>query len=115
MALFDEEIRAFDHIPQGYGSEQFLDEGLLLVAAQASLNALPSMFASIGRRLMEPGGWLGLGETRAWTREEPYKLARLRIDLPNTADAEWKIDVRKSTALPPDFLKARLRDLALHV
>ena len=68
-----------------------------------------------GRRLMEPGSWLGLGETRAWTKEEPYKLARLRIDLPNTADAEWKIDVRKSTAAPPDFLKARLRDLALYV
>ena len=36
MALFDEEIRGFDHIPQGYGSEQFLREGLLLLAAQAS-------------------------------------------------------------------------------
>ena len=54
MALFDEEIRGFDHIPQGYGSEQFLEEGLLLVAAQASHNAMPSMFPSIGRRLMEP-------------------------------------------------------------
>ncbi len=54
MALFDEEIRAFDHIPQGYGSEEFLDEGLLLVAAQASHNAMPSMFPLIGRRLMEP-------------------------------------------------------------
>jgi hypothetical protein len=68
-----------------------------------------------GRRLIQAGSWLGLGETRAWTKEEPYKLARLRIDLPNTADAEWKIDVRKSMAEPPDFLKARLRDLAQHV
>ena len=54
MALFDEEICAFDHIPQGYGSEEFLEEGLLLVAAQASHNAMPSMFPAIGRRLMEP-------------------------------------------------------------
>ena len=54
MGLFDEEIRGFDHIPQGYGSEEFLREGLLLVAAQASHNAMPSMFPSVGRRLMEP-------------------------------------------------------------
>lgn len=67
------------------------------------------------RRLILPGSWLGLGETRTWTKEEPYKLARLRLDLPNTADAEWKIDVRKSSGEPPDFLKARLRDLAQHV
>jgi choline dehydrogenase-like flavoprotein len=53
-ALFEEEIRGFDHIPQGYGSEQFLSEGLLLVSAQASHNALPSLFPSTGRRLMEP-------------------------------------------------------------
>ena len=52
--LFEEEVRGFDHIPQGYGSEQFLEEGLLLVAAQASQNALPSFFPGIGRQLMEP-------------------------------------------------------------
>ena len=54
MALFDEEIRGFEHIPQGYGSEQFLDEGLLLLAAQASHNSMPSMFPTVGHRLMEP-------------------------------------------------------------
>ncbi len=53
-AIFDEEIRGYDHIPQGYGSEQFLDEGLLLVAAQAGHNTFPAMFPSVGRRLMEP-------------------------------------------------------------
>ena len=54
MALFDEEMNGYDHIPQGYGSEQFLREGLLLVSAQASHNAMPSMVPVIGRRLMEP-------------------------------------------------------------
>ncbi len=68
-----------------------------------------------GRRLLLPGSWLGLGGARAWTKEEPYKLARLRLDLPNSADAEWKIDVRKLSAEPPDFLRPRLRDLAQYV
>jgi choline dehydrogenase-like flavoprotein len=54
QALFDEEIRGFDHIPQGYGSEQFLREGLLLLAAQGTHNVMPSVFPTTGRRLMEP-------------------------------------------------------------
>lgn len=54
MALFDEEVRGFDHIPQGYGSEHFLREGLLLVAAQATHNVMPTVFPTVGRRLMEP-------------------------------------------------------------
>ncbi|HSP18790.1 MAG TPA: GMC family oxidoreductase N-terminal domain-containing protein, partial [Myxococcaceae bacterium] len=52
--LFDEEIRGFDHIPQGYGSEEFLREGLLLLAAQGSHNAMATLFPGTGRRLMEP-------------------------------------------------------------
>jgi choline dehydrogenase-like flavoprotein len=52
--LFDEEMRPFDHIPQGYGSEQFLEEGLLLVSAQVAHNAAPSTFPLVGNRLMEP-------------------------------------------------------------
>jgi choline dehydrogenase-like flavoprotein len=54
MALFEQEMNGYDHIPQGYGSEHFLREGLLLVAAQASHNAMPSMVPAVGRRLMEP-------------------------------------------------------------
>jgi len=58
-ALFDEEIRGFDHIPQGYGSEQFLEEGILLVAALAGHNTIPPMFPLTGQRLMEPLAQLG--------------------------------------------------------
>jgi hypothetical protein len=64
------------------------------------------------RRLLVSGGWLGLGPARAWAREEAHQLARLRIDLPNAADAEWSIDVRKSRARPPRGLQPLLRQLA---
>ena len=63
-------------------------------------------------RLLVAGGWLGLGAPRAWNREEAHRLARIRLDIPNTADAEWKIDVRKSTARPPVTLKPWLTRLA---
>ncbi len=64
------------------------------------------------RRLLLAGGWLGLGQGRAWNREESHRLARIRLDIPNTADAEWKIDVKKSTAKPPVLVRAWLTKLA---
>lgn len=67
------------------------------------------------RRMLVSGNWLGLGQRRAWTREEPYKLARLRLDIPNTADADWEIDIKKSVARPPSYIASRLRDLAEQV
>jgi hypothetical protein len=63
-------------------------------------------------RLLVPGSWLWLGQGRGWTKEESHKLARIRIDIPNCADNEWGIDVRKSTARPPVELRARLLRLA---
>lgn len=63
-------------------------------------------------RLLLAGGWLGLGQGRAWNREEAQRLARIRLDIPNTADADWKIDIRKSTARVPVSLRPWLTRLA---
>ena len=63
-------------------------------------------------RLLVAGGWMGLGAGRAWNREEIYRLARIRLDIPNTADAAWKIDIRKSVARPPVSLRPWLTRLA---
>lgn len=65
-------------------------------------------------RLLLAGGWLGLGRGRAWNREEAHRLARIRLDIPNTADAEWKIDIRKSTARVPVEHRDLLTKLADH-
>lgn len=64
------------------------------------------------RRLLLAGSWLGLGQGRSWTKEEAHRLARIRLDIPNSADADWKIDIRKSTASPPVGLRAHLTRLA---
>jgi hypothetical protein len=63
-------------------------------------------------RLLVAGGWLGLGSPRSWNREETHRLARIRLDIPNTADADWKIDIRKSKARPPVSLRPWLTLLA---
>lgn len=63
-------------------------------------------------RLLVAGSWLGLGQGRSWTKEEAHRLARIRLDITNSADSEWKIDIRKSTAKPPVVLRPRLMSLA---
>ncbi|HGM8659837.1 TPA: ATP-binding protein [Serratia odorifera] len=64
------------------------------------------------KRLLLAGSWLGLGRGRTWSRDESHRLARIRVDIPNTADADWKIDVKKSTARPPVFVRNWLTGLA---
>lgn len=63
-------------------------------------------------RLLVAGSWLGLGHGRSWTKEEAHRLARIRLNIPNSADAHWKIDIRKSTARPPVAIRQTLTRLA---
>jgi len=52
-ALFDEPINGHEHIPQGYGCDQFVRDGIMLMTAQPSRNIAPLLFPFAGRRLME--------------------------------------------------------------
>jgi len=56
------------------------------------------------RRLIVHGTWFRLARQMELTR-----LSRVRIDIPNSLDAEWKIDVRKAWAQPPPPVRERLR------
>lgn len=64
------------------------------------------------KRLLVAGSWLGLGQNRLWTKEEAHRLARIRLDITNSADAEWKIDIRKSMARPPVSIRGQLVSIA---
>lgn len=80
----------------------------------AGWSAQQGFYVYRNKRLLVAGGWLGLGQGRAWNREEAYRLARIQLDIPNTADAAWKIDIRKSTARPPVALRPWLVRLAIN-
>jgi SH3-like domain-containing protein len=60
-------------------------------------------------RLIVAGDWLGLRGTR---REERYNLARIAVDIPAESDAEWGVDVRKSSVSPPVGLRPHLQRIA---
>lgn len=56
------------------------------------------------RRLIIHGTWFRMAR-----QDEITKLARVQVDIPNTLDHLWTIDVRKSRAQPPEAVRKRLR------
>lgn len=58
------------------------------------------------RRLIIHGTWFRMAR-----QDEMTKLARVQVDIPNTLDHLWTIDVRKSHAKPPEAVKKRLRSI----
>lgn len=63
------------------------------------------------KRLILPGSWLNLH----LRKEEHFKLARIQVDLPNTMDAEWHLNVTKSQASAPAALRDEFARVARNV
>lgn len=53
-------------------------------------------------RLIIGGTWFGRG------RDELTKYARIKVDIPNTLDSIWGIDIKKQSAKIPSSIKQRL-------
>ena len=92
--------------------DRLSEEDFLRAGGPEGWTSQQGFYVYRNRRLLLAGGWLGLGRGRAWNREESHRLARIRVDIPNSADADWKIDVKKSTARPPVFVRSWLTGLA---
>uniref|UniRef100_UPI003A8FBB4F hypothetical protein n=1 Tax=Amphritea sp. TaxID=1872502 RepID=UPI003A8FBB4F len=60
-------------------------------------------------RLIISGGWLGLAR-----QTELTKLCRIAVDIPNTMDSDWKIDVKKASAQLPPQVRERLKKVVEH-
>lgn len=60
------------------------------------------------KRMLMAGDWLGLG----FQKEEHYKLARIQIDLPNTLDSNWSLDIKKSKITVPVEIREDLKRIA---
>jgi len=61
------------------------------------------------RRLVIWGTWF-----RLVPKEEFFKLTRIQVDIPNTFDELWALDIKKSAAFPPDVIRDRLKELIPH-
>ena len=56
------------------------------------------------KRLLIWGTWFRLIKMDEYT-----KLARVRVDIPNSLDDLWTLDIKKSTAVPPEIVKVNLK------
>ncbi|MFK5915639.1 MAG: ATP-binding protein [Woeseiaceae bacterium] len=84
-----------------------------LAAGPNGWNDQQGFYVYRNKRLLVAGSWLGLGGRRhGWTKEEHYKLARIKIDIPNCMDSTWQIDVKKSIAMPPALAGKWLEEYA---
>ncbi len=71
-------------------------------------NAQQGFYIYRNQRMLVAGDWLGLG----LQRDEHCKLARIQVDLPNSMDSDWNIDVKKSRARPPSSLREDFKRIA---
>ena len=55
-------------------------------------------------RLICDGSWLDLN----FKKKESQRLCRISIDISNTLDTEWQIDVKKASAKVPDVIRKRV-------
>ncbi|MBR8225437.1 ATP-binding protein [Burkholderia ambifaria] len=55
-------------------------------------------------RLIIWGTWFRLAK-----KDELSKLARVRVDIPNSLDHLWTLDIKKSSASPPEAVRLNLR------
>ena len=70
-------------------------------------NAHQGFYVYRNKRLLVPGDWLGLPYTKDNTA-----AARIRIDIPNSMDQKWEMNVKKSKARPPDAFRPYLKGIA---
>lgn len=71
-------------------------------------NAHQGFYVYRNKRMIIPGGYLDFN----LKQEEHFKLCRIRVDLPNSLDHEWGIDVRKAAASPPSHVRGDLERIA---
>lgn len=78
-------------------------DDLTLAGGEEGLRRYQGFYVYRGRRLITHGTWF-----RLLRQGELTKLARVQVDIPNSLDHLWALDVKKSTAYPPEVIRAGL-------
>jgi hypothetical protein len=78
-------------------------EDLRLAGGEEGLRRNQGFYVYRDHRLILWGTWFRLARA-----EELTKLARVRVDIPNTLDHLWSLDIKKSSAHPPEIVRRNL-------
>jgi hypothetical protein len=76
---------------------------LALAGGEDGLRRNQGFYVYRNRRLITYGTWF-----RLLRQEELTKLARVQVDIPNSLDHLWALDVKKSRAFPPEGVRTAL-------
>lgn len=79
-------------------------EDINLLGSLDDLRNKQGIYVYRNNRLIIWGTWFRLD-----TKNELNKLARIRVDIPNSLDHIWDIDIKKSTASLPNSIKQNLK------
>lgn len=78
-------------------------EEISMLGGKEGLTKYQGFYVYRNKRLLVWGTWFRLRR-----KDELSKLARIRVDIPNSLDDLWTLDIRKSTAVPPEIIKKNL-------
>lgn len=78
-------------------------ENLDKIGGKERLRNEQGFYVYRNKRLIVWGTWFRLER-----KDELNKLARVRVDIPNSLDYMWSIDIKKSTASLPDIIKKNM-------
>ena len=83
-------------------SKLTLDE-IKMLGGKDGLRKQQGFYVYRNKRLLVWGTWF-----RMMRQGDLSKLARIRVDIPNTLDDLWTLDIKKSSALPPAEVRKNL-------
>ncbi|MFD0759360.1 ATP-binding protein [Arthrobacter ulcerisalmonis] len=78
-----------------------------LAQVSGSLRDSQGFYIYREKRLVIWGTWF-----RIMPKHELGKLARVRVDIPNTLDHLWSLDIKKAQAEPPTVIRERLKNVS---
>jgi hypothetical protein len=82
---------------------------IALAGGEEGLRGTQGFYVYRNRRLVIWGTWF-----RLVPKDEFLKLTRVQVDIPNTFDDLWALDIKKSAAHPPESIRGRLKELIPH-
>ena len=82
------------------------DEEIKRLGGKEGLRKEQGFYVYRNKRLLIWGTWF-----RLMRQGDLSKLARVQIDIPNSLDDLWTLDIKKSTAIPPEEVKKNLSNV----
>lgn len=83
---------------------------LQIAGGEDGLRRNQGFYVYRNQRLITWGSWF-----RLIRQEELTKLARVRVDITNRLDHLWRLDIKKSTAYPPEVMRNGFRQIIARI